>query len=482
MKLKKILENIEYKLVKGTVEIDIKDIAYNSNDIKKDYAFICLEGIDTDGHNYIKEAIKKGAICIITCKKIKIKEEITQIQIKDTRKQLSYISANLFENPQEKLIKIGITGTKGKTSTAYMIKSILEENQEKVGVIGTLGTYIDGEMYKHKNTTPESYYIQKYMKKMVDKNIKYLIMETSSQALKVGRVNNIIFDYAIFTNLSSDHIGPREHKNYKEYKNSKIKLFNQSKIGIVNKDDKTYKDIIKQTNCKIYTYGKKGKIKIKNIEKKELGIEFELEGLLKGKYFVKAPGKFSAYNAASAIIVTKLLNIKKEKIKKGLEKYKVEGRCEIKKIKKYHVITDYAHNKLSMESIIKTMKTYPHNKIITIFGCGGGRDKKIRKDLGKTSGKLSDLSIITTDNPRYDNNKKIIKDIEKGIKKTKGKYRIIEDRKEAIIYALKNAQEKDIVLILGKGHEKYQDIKGEKHYFDEKQIINEYMKGEYGDT
>lgn len=479
MILKKILKNIEYKLIQGTTDLDIKDISYDSRNIKKNYAFICLIGIDTDGHNYINHAIENGATCIITCKDINLNnKEITIIKIEDTRKQLSYISANLFENPQEKLIKIGITGTKGKTSTAWMIKSILEHANKKVGIIGTLGTYINKKKIKHKNTTPESYLIQKYMKKMVDKNIKYLIMETSSQALKVGRVNNIKFDYAIFTNLSNDHIGPREHKNYEDYRNSKMKLFEQTKIGIINSDDKEYKNITNK--CKIYTYGKTGEVQIKNIKTKELGIEFELDGLIKGNYYVNTPGNFSAYNAASAIITTTLLNIDKKSIKKGLKNFKVSGRCEIIKTNNYNIIIDYAHNKLSMESIIKTMKMYPHNRIITIFGCGGGRDKAIRKELGTTSGSISDLSIITTDNPRYDNNEEILKDIEEGLKQTKGKYKIIEDRKEAIIYALKNAKKNDIILILGKGHENFQEIEGIKYSFNEKKIINNYLKGENG--
>ena len=480
MLLKKLLDNIEYKIIQGNINIDIKDISYDSRNVCKNYAFICLIGIDTDGHNYIEDAIKNGANCIIICKDVQIKnKDITIIKIKDTRTELSYISANLFNHPQDKLIKIGITGTKGKTSTSWMIKSILEQNNEKVGVIGTLGTYIDNKKIEHKNTTPESYLIQKYMKEMVDNNIKYLIMETSSTALKVGRINNITFDYGIFTNLSLDHVGPREHKDYEDYKNSKIKLFKQSKIGIINSDDIEYENIKKQSTCKIYTYGTTGEIQIKNIQEKDLGIEFELDGLIKDKFKINTPGIFSAYNAASAIIVTKLLNIEKEKIKKGLENFKVSGRCEIIKIKNYHVVIDYAHNKLSMESIIQAMKRYPHNKIITIFGCGGGRDKIIRKNLGKTSGNLSDLSIITTDNPRYDNNEEILKDIEEGIKTTKGEYKIIKDRKEAIINTLKQAKENDIILILGKGHENYQEIKGKRQPFDERQIINNYLKDSY---
>ena len=480
MQLKKILNNIEYEIINGTIDIDIKDISYDSREIKQNYAFVCLIGIDTDGHNYIKEAIKNGA----TCKNVDINTTTTIIKIKDTRQQLSIMSANLFGNPQEKLIKIGITGTKGKTSTSWILKKIIEETKEKVGIIGTLGTYIDNYQIKHKNTTPESYQIQKFMKQMVDNNIKYLIMEASSTALKVGRINNITFDYAIFTNLSTDHIGPREHPTYEDYKNSKIKLFKQSKIGIINKDDQAFEEIKNQATCKIYTYGKNktSDIIIKDIKyqqnQNKLTTTFTLE--TKGNrttYEIPAPGEFSAQNSASAILVARLLGINETQIKKGLQKFKVEGRCEIINIGNKNIIIDFAHNQLSMESLIKTIKKYHPKKIITIFGCGGGRSKQIRYELGKTAGKLSDLSIITTDNPRNDNIEDIIRDIEKGIKEEQGQYEIIKDRKEAIIHALDIVKEHEIILLLGKGHEKYQEIQGKKYPFDEKEIINNYIKG-----
>ena len=480
MKLSNILKNIKYELIQGSLDIDIKDISYNSKNIDKNYAFIALIGIDTDGHKFINEAINNGANCIFICKDIKINNDlITIIKVDDTRTKLSYISANFFNNPQDKLIKIGITGTKGKTSTSWMLKKILEENGEKVGVIGTLGTYINNEKYSHKNTTPESYQIQKFMNIMVNNNVKYLIMEVSSQALKVGRINNIIFDYAIFTNLSIDHIGPREHPTFEDYINSKALLFKQSKIGILNMDDSKYKDMIKDATCKILTYGtnKNSNLCISNIKfinnKEFLGTEFKLNN---STYRVSAPGKFSCYNAASAIYICKLLNIDNNIIKKGLENFFVDGRCEIININnKFKIVIDFAHNKISMESIIKTMREFNCNRIITIFGCGGGRSFERRYELGEVSGKLSDLSIITTDNPRNDNIDSIINDIKKGIIDQNGKYIIIKDRKKAIEYAIDNANVNDIILLLGKGHEKYQEIKGVRYPFDEKSIIKSYI-------
>lgn len=482
MQLKKILKNIDYKLIQGNTNIDIKDISYNSKEIEKGYAFVALIGIDKDGHQYIDDAIKNGANCIIICKEININipNDITIIKIKDTRTSLSYLSANFFNNPQEKLIKIGITGTKGKTSTSWMIKNILEKNNEKVAIIGTIGTYINNKLYTHKNTTPESYQIQKFMNIMVKEKIKYLIMETSSQALKVGRINNIIFDYGIFTNLSIDHVGPREHPTYEDYIKSKSLLFNQCKIGILNKDDEKYKDMIKNATCQIYTYGtkKQNNFQIDNIKlinnKNFLGTEFSISNNV---YQVSTPGTFSAYNATAAISLCKLLKIDDTIIKEGLKNFHVLGRCEIININnKFKIVIDFAHNKISMESIIKAMKQYKHNRIITIFGCGGGRSFERRYELGEISGKLADLSIITTDNPRNDNIDDINNAIKQGVIDSGGHYIIIKDRKQAIEYAIDHAKENDIILLLGKGHETYQEIKGKKYPFNEKEIIINYIK------
>lgn len=482
MKLKEILKGIDYELIQGELNIDVKDISYDSRSIKKDYAFVALIGIDTDGHEYIHDAIDNGANCIIVCKDVKVDDNITVVKINNTREELSYLSANLFSNPGEKLIKIGITGTKGKTSTSWMIKKILEENGDKVGIIGTIGTYIDNKLYPHKNTTPESYQIQKFMKLMVDNHVKYLIMEVSSQALKVGRINNILFDYAIFTNLSIDHVGPREHPTYQDYIDSKALLFKQSKVGILNIDDEKYEDMIRNSTCRVYTYGmgKNSSLHISDIklinDKNFLGTEFTLNDSSDYLYRVSAPGKFSCYNATGAIFLCRLLHIDNNIIKKGLENFFVDGRCEIINVKeKFKVVIDFAHNKVSMESIIKTMKAYHCNRIITIFGCGGGRSFERRYELGEISGKFADLSIITTDNPRNDNVDDIIEDIKKGVVDQQGDFIIIKDRKEAIEYALDNAFDNDIILLLGKGHETYQEIKGVRYPFHEREIINSYI-------
>lgn len=482
MKLLKILNGIKYELIKGNLDIDISDISYNSKEIKNNYIFVCLIGLSSDGHNYIKEAIKNGATCIITCKDVDIEEEVTIIKVDDTRTKLSYISANFFEHPSDKLIKIGITGTKGKTSISMMLKSILEENNERVGVIGTIGVFINKKHYNSLNTTPESYYIQKYMRMMVDEEIKYLIIEASSSALKAGRVNNIVFDYSIFSNISMDHVGNTEHPTFKDYVNSKMLIFNQSKSAIVNRDIKEFDYIKSICRCPLISYGKSSKSDylINNIElitnNFSFNTKFALNGKINDEFEVTAPGVFSAYNAASAIICSTLLNIDLSTIKKGLKHFHAKGRYEIININnKFNVIIDFAHNGASIESILRTMKSYPHNNIITLFGCSGGRNKKIRYELGKASAKYSDLSIITMDNPKEDDIDDINIDIASSIIENNGKFKIINDRKEAIEYALSIAKENDIVLLLGKGHENYQKIKGEKIPFNERKIVEDFI-------
>lgn len=482
MKLIKILEGIDYTLVKGSIEIDITDISYDSRSVSTGYGFVALEGIDVDGHDYVDRAISNGCKCVFICRDVLIDADVTVIKLKDTRRELANLSANLFDNPAKDLIKIGITGTKGKTTVSWMIKSILENAGYSVGVIGTMGTFIAGKLYEHKNTTPESYQVQKYLRMMVDAGIKYLVMEVSSQALKVGRVSNIEYDYAIFTNLSIDHIGAREHSDFEDYANSKAMLFKQSKVGIINVDDIGYERMVRDSSCDIYTFGKNG-VDLQLISadycntEDFLGVEMNVSGRVNDKFMVSAPGMFSVYNAMGVVLLCNLLGIGNDVIKKSLRNFKVNGRCEVFNLDKgVKVVIDYAHNKISMESIIQTMKEYKSGRVVAIFGCGGGRSFERRYELGEMAGKYADFSIITTDNPRNDDIREINKDIESGIKNVGGKYIIVEDRKEAICYAISNALENDIILLLGKGHEKYQEIKGVRYLFDEKEIIEDFIK------
>ena len=482
MKLKKILNNIEYELIKGSLDTNITDLCYDSRKVTKDCAFICLDGTQVDGHDFIDTAIKKGASTIFIEKDIEVSQPVTVIKLSNTRKDLSLLSINYFDNPASKLTMIGITGTKGKTTTSWMIKNILEEEGKKVGVIGTMGVFIGNNHYETINTTPESYEIQKYLSEMVNQNIEYAVMEVSSQALKVGRVEGMTFDYGIFTNLTKDHIGEGEHENMEDYIYSKSLLFQKSKHGILNIDDKHYQDMTKNNTCDIHTFGKnkEADLIINNIKllRKEhfIGLELHTKGLIEDTFLVNTPGEFSAYNAISAILTTKLIGCKLESIKKALSKVAVKGRVEIIPVSsKYSVIIDYAHNGISMTNILNTMREYHPKRIVSLFGCGGNRSKTRRYDMGEISGRLSDFTIITEDNSRYEDINDIMNDIEIGIKKANGKYIKIEDRKEAIKYAIENAKEGDIILLLGKGHETYREKNGVREHFDEREVIKEII-------
>lgn len=478
MKLIKILSGIKYEVVKGDIEIEVNNISYDSRKVGKEDAFICLVGASVDGHDYIEKAIESGANTIIVQKDINIDSDVTVIKLKDTRKSLSRLAINYFDNPSSELTTIAITGTKGKTTTSFMIKNILEEDNKKVGVIGTMGVFFGDKHYSTVNTTPESYDIQKYLREMVNDGVEYLVMEVSSQALKVGRVDGMMFDYGVFTNLSEDHIGDNEHKDMEEYIYCKSLLFKMCKNGIFNIDDIHYNEMIKDCTCKVYTFGhnKEANLVIDKVEllRKEhfIGLEMKTSGIVNDVFLVNTPGEFSAYNSACAIVVTTLLGCNIDSIKDALSKVAVRGRVEIVPVsKKYTVIIDYAHNGVSTESILTTMRKYNPKRIVSLFGCGGNRSKDRRYDMGEVSGKYADLSILTEDNSRYEDVNDIINDIEVGIKKTDGKYIKIPDRREAIKYAIDNAEEGDIILILGKGHEIYQEKNGERTHFDDREEV-----------
>jgi len=486
MKLKELLKGIEYKLIQGSLDTEIKDICYDSRKVNKDYAFICLTGATSDGHDYIEMAIDKGANTIFVEKEVNVKEEVTVIKLESTRKSLSKLSINLFKNPASEMTMIAITGTKGKTTTSWMIKNILEEDNKKVGVIGTMGIFFDDEHFSSVNTTPESYEIQKYLREMSNRNVKYVIMEVSSQALKVGRVENMIFDYGIFTNLTQDHIGENEHANMEEYIYCKSLLFQKCKQGIFNIDDKHYQEMIKNSTCNIHTFGhnKESNLIIDkiNLLRKEdfIGITLITDGMIKDEFLINTPGEFSAYNACSAIMLTHLIGCDINSIKRALSKVAVKGRVEIVPVSnKYTVIIDYAHNGVSIENILTTMREYKPTRIVTLFGCGGNRSKDRRYDMGEISGRLADFTIVTEDNSRYEDINEIMNDIEIGLKKTNGKYTKIPNRTEAIKYSLDNAKEGDIILLLGKGHETYKEENGVRSHYDEREVIKEIIKNNY---
>ncbi len=486
MELKEILIGIEGIKAKGNLELNIKNIDSDSRNIKKDGMFVAIHGFETDGVEYINDAIENGAIAIMVqddtdIKKLKISDDITLLVVPDTRKALAICACNFYDNPSKSFKLIGVTGTKGKTTTTYMIKKILEKQGKKVGLIGTIATYIgDKKIEESSRTTPESIKLQKIFYDMKKEKVDVVVMEVSSQSLKLHRVDGCDFDIGIFTNLSQEHISKNEHPDMKDYFESKLKLFNMCKTAYINADDIYGAKIPKLINIpEISTYGIDNfcNFLAKDITITNSYVDFKAK--IDGKnerVKVCIPGRFSVYNALAAIYATIKLGANAENIKEALDEVRVPGRSELVDNKKELVIMiDYAHTPESLESILQAVKSYTKGRVISVFGCGGDRDSVKRPLMGEVSGRIADYTIITSDNPRTENPDEIISQIEKGIKKTKGQYTCITDRIEAIKKAIEMANKKDIIVLAGKGHESYQEINHEKHPFDERIIVKEII-------
>lgn len=483
MKLNDLLKNISYTLLKGNLDTEINDIKYDSRKVTKNDLYIALVGYNNDGHDYIKDAIKNGASTIVISKIIDIKEDINVIKVDDTRIALAYLSKAYFNNPDEELTMIGVTGTTGKTTTTHMIKDILNNMGIKCGLIGSIGIKYNDKIIHTNNTTPESYEIFKYLKEMKDSGITHITMECSSQAFKLNRLAGIIFDIGVLTNLTTDHIGPGEHESWEEYVSCKNKLFLNSKIVVSNNDSKHLDKVLKNVKVPIITYAinNEADIKVSNIrlidEESFFGSEFTTIGLVNDTFKTSIPGEFNVYNSLCALAVMKSLNLDSSKAKDALTKVKVRGRMETALVTpKFKVLIDYAHTEDGMKELVKTLKAYNPTRLISVFGGGGNRPKERRYNLGEIIGGSSDLCIITEDNPRFESIESINNDIKVGLKKVNAKYIEIENRGDAIEYAITNALEGDLILLVGKGHEEYQDIKGEKHHFSELEEIERIKK------
>lgn len=482
MRLENLLCNLEYTLVQGSIDRDISSVVYDSRKAQEGCLFICIEGMNFDGHNVTKEVISKGATVLVVSKEVEVSPDITVIKVQNTRYVMAFISAAWFGHPANELKVIGITGTKGKTTTTYLVKSILEKAGRKVGLIGTIETIIGDEKIPAGNTTPESYILQQTFRKMVDAGLDTVVMEVSSQGLMLHRTQGFLFDYGIFTNMEADHIGPGEHTSFENYLYCKSLLFRQCRVGIINSDDSHYKEIIREHTCDIETYGFNENADLRAVdiklvqEKGSLGVSFTTRGLLNIEAKVATPGKFSVYNALTAIAICRHFGVEENHIKKALLEARVRGRIELVKVSdEFTLMIDYAHNAMALESLLSTLKEYKPKRLVCVFGCGGNRAKSRRYEMGEVSGRLADLTIITSDNPRFEEPMDIIEDIITGIKKTEGKYKVISDRKEAIAYAIHNGQPGDIIVLAGKGHEDYQEIRGVHYPMDERVIIGEIL-------
>lgn len=484
-KIRELLVGFEYEIVQGDIDRDYSEFVTDNRKVTKDSVFICIAGANFDGHSVAGDVCEKGACAVVVEKDVEVPDDVTVIKVASTRAAMAYISAAYYDFPAKSLTTIGITGTKGKTTTTYLIKSILEQSGRKVGLIGTIEAIIGDKHIKANNTTPESTVIQKYMRQMVDCGCDCVVMEVSSQGLMLHRTLGITFDIGIFTNLEPDHIGPNEHDSFEHYMQCKSLLFRQCKMGIVNGDDEHVEKVIAGHTCEIEKYGMSDGLDYvaQNLsfvsESGKLGMMFDVTGKCDFTAKINMPGKFSVYNALCAIAVCKNLGISNEVIKEVLPKGFVKGRIEMIDVSNdYTLMIDYAHNAMALESLLVTLKEYNPGRIVTLFGCGGNRAKSRRYEMGEVSGRLSDLTVITSDNPRNEEPLDIIADIRTGIDKTDGEYIEIPDRKEAIRYCILNGKPGDIIVLAGKGHEDYQEICGVKHPMDERVLIEEIMKEE----
>ena len=482
-KLNRLLEGMDYQVVQGKTELEITGLVYDSRKVSKGCLFVCIKGAAADGHAYIHEVAEKGAAAVLVQEEVTAPDSLTVIKVDDTRYGLALASAAWFHHPAEKLKVIGVTGTKGKTTTTYMVKSILERAGYKVGLIGTIEAIIGEKTIPANNTTPESYIVQDYFHQMAEEGCQCVVMEVSSQGLMMHRTAGFTFEMGIFTNLEPDHIGPNEHASFEEYLACKGMLFRQCRVGIINRDDEHCEKVIEGHTCQIETFGFSPEADLRaehtQLVKKPgyLGVTYHAKGLVDMEVEIDVPGKFSVYNSLTAIAICRHFQVTEENIRQALKEAKVKGRIEMIPVsEKFTLMIDYAHNAMSLESLLKTLKEYEPGRLVCLFGCGGNRSKLRRYEMGEVSGNYADLTVITSDNPRFEEPQAIIDDIKEGMAKTHGSYVEIIDRKEAIKYVIAHGQPGDVIVLAGKGHEDYQEIKGKKYPMDERVLIQEVLE------
>ncbi len=493
MILKELLDVLNKPEVNGGIDVQIEDITYDSREVKRGSLFVAVKGFKTDGHRYIADAVKRGASAVVVEDAVNIsKGDVTVITAPDTRNALALLSARFYGDPSRRLRMIGITGTNGKTTTSYLIKSIIEKAGKKAGLLGTISYIIGGEIMPAPHTTPESSDLQKYLSQILDAGAEYAVMEVSSHALELNRTANCEFDIGVFTNLTQDHLD--FHKTMEDYFNAKLKLFTSlnnergkmaKKVGIINIDDPYSNRILSAMTVKAITYGfsENADIRPEEINVDVDGIRF-LAVTPKGNFPIesKLTGKYNILNILASIAVGQSLGFDNSAIQEGISSLSsVSGRFEkIDEGQDFTVVVDYAHTEDALKRILETIRAFAKGRVITVFGCGGDRDRGKRPKMGEAAVKLSEIVILTSDNPRSEDPHEIIKEIEEGIKRKRNgrlrEYLVIPDRKEAIYRAIEMAEKDDVILIAGKGHEDYQIIGDKKLHFDDREIAREAIK------
>lgn len=480
MKLSKLLERLTCELIQGTEDAEVREVCCDSRRVERGDLFVCIEGEQRDGHAFIQEAVKSGATVIAAenLRGLELPSELTVIRVENSRYALALMAAAYYGYPAEELSVIGITGTKGKTTVSCMIRDGLRLAGHRTGLIGTIGVNTEKETYCCRNTTPESIEIQRYLREMADAGCDSVVMEVSSQGLKHERTAGIPFLAGVFTNFGRDHIASGEHASEEEYLECKRRLFLQCEYGFGNLDDKRMDAMFRDTSCRKILYGTKAPtdyfasgIQMTLVDGKP-GVRYDLRGKMNLELNLKMPGEFNVMNSLAAAAVLDFMKVPKELVKEALENVFVPGRMELAEgPEDCSVYVDYAHNAMSLQKSLQMLRAYQPKRLVVVFGCGGNRSEERRISMGETAGRCADLSILTTDNPRFEDPQEIVHQIEVGIKRSGGNYRIILDREAAVYDALKNRMAGDMILIAGKGHEDYQEIRGVRYPMDDRKLV-----------
>lgn len=484
MNLTKLIDHLDYELLQGDIDREIQGVAYHSGKVTPGSLFCCLVGAASDGHKYAADVAAAGACVLLVERDGDYPQGCTVLKVTNTRRALALVAAAWFSYPAEKLTVIALTGTKGKTTVAHMVKAILEAAGHKTGMIGTLGAMIGDEKVPTGNTTPESFELHSLFARMVSEGCSHVVLEASSQGFKMDRTYGIAFDYGVFLNLSPDHISANEHKDYEEYRYYKSRIFSQTRTGIVNLDSEEWEYVTKEYKGPLCTFSLDKKADYRAALREPLwetgflGSRFRIDGI-EAEFLLNMPGDFNIQNALAAIAIADREGIPVSCMQEALKAISVKGRTQLLYDAAHFttMIIDYAHNALSTESLLSMLKAYKPKRLICLFGGGGNKPKMRRFDMGNAAGKYADLSVLTMDNPRFEKVEDINLDIIEGLNQHDGKYMTIIDREEAIHYLIDHSLPGDIIALIGKGHEEYQEVQGVKYHFSEEEIVREYLAG-----
>ena len=481
MKLRELIVDMPYLLdTRGNMEAEIASVTSNSREKTDKGLFFCIPGARFDAHNYAPQAIDNDCVALVVERYLDI--DVPQVRVSNARAAMSRMAAAFFGHPARGMKLVGITGTKGKTTSTYMLKAILEKAGHKCGLIGTTGNMIGDKLLKGSLTTPDPIDLQRMLRLMADEGVEYVTMEVSAHAIDMHRLDGLVFEVGCYTNLSQDHLD--YFHSMENYFETKKKFFTSGMVrnATVNVDEETSSGVLEAIDIPCLTYGicAPADLFARDIEITEDGVSFEvqLQGMHPLQVNLMMTGMFNVYNAMAAASCAMVLGVSAQDIKAGLEGMpSVPGRIEMLPTNTpYRVILDYSHVPDALMNILTTVKQFAKARVIALFGCGGDRDQGKRPMMGEIGGKLADLSILTSDNPRTEDPMKILEAIEAGIKPTGGEYVVIENRREAIRYAMEIAEAGDIIVLAGKGHETYQEINGVKYPFDEKVVVQELLE------